>query len=334
VPDSVTGFEYHRVKVLLLGASGFIGRWVARSLCTQGASVYLVVRNRPRAREIFFRYGIWGEILEVDLGDTGAVKRLFDEIRPSITFNLAGYGVDPTERDELTAYTINAHLAQAICEAVAVTRDARWLGQDVIHVGSALEYGSTSGDLHEDAEADPTTLYGKSKLEGTRLVAQCCRAAEIKGLTARLFTVYGPGEHQGRLLPSLLATATSERPLPLTTGQQKRDFTYVAEIAEGLLRLGLSTAKPGEVVNLATGKLTSVRAFTETAAGELQIPLERLEFGALPTRAEEMNHSEVWVQRLRMLIGWGPTISIAEGIRQTLDFERRSIHGQLAVSEV
>jgi nucleoside-diphosphate-sugar epimerase len=72
-------------------------------------------------------------------------------------------------------------------------------------------------------------------------------------------------------------------------------------------------------VNLATGRLTSVRSFAETAAQVLSVPPERLEFGAIPTRAEEMEHAEVTVERLRRMIGWVPSTAIEDGIRRTLD---------------
>jgi nucleoside-diphosphate-sugar epimerase len=312
---------YRTARVLVLGASGFIGRWVARSLCARGAKVGLVVRHRTSAEQIFHKFGVRGDIYELDLRASLAVRNLFEEFKPAITFNLAGYGVDPSERDEETAYQINAQLVQAMCEAAAETRDREWPGQDIIHVGSALEYGSLGGSLTEDSVPHPTTLYGKSKLAGTRFLTRCCQTYQVKGLTARLFTVYGPGEHQGRLLPSLLETAQTRKPLALTTGKQKRDFTYVEDVAEGLLRLGLATTRPGEIVNLATGQLTSVRGFAETAGRILGIPTAHLKFGLLPTRAEEMEHAPVAVERLQRLTAWLPQTGIAEGVRKTLDFE-------------
>jgi nucleoside-diphosphate-sugar epimerase len=309
--------SYSSVRVVVLGASGFIGRWVARSLCGRDADVCLVVHHRAAAEPIFSRYSIRGDILELDLRESRTVQDLYRKIKPSITFNLAGYGVDRTERDEKTAYQINAHLVKVLCQIVTETRDAEWMGQDLVHVGSALEYGEIGGNLSEDSTPNPTSLYGKSKLAGTRYLTSCCQAQGIRGLTARLFTVYGPGEHQGRLLPSLLETAKSGQPLRLTAGTQKRDFTYIEDVAEGLLRLGLSTTQPGEAVNMATGQLTSVRSFTETAARILGIPDDRLEFGSLPTRAEEMDHAPVSVERLQRITGWVPSTSIAEGIRNT-----------------
>jgi nucleoside-diphosphate-sugar epimerase len=77
---------------------------------------------------------------------------------------------------------------------------------------------------------------------------------------------------------------------------------------------------PGEVVNLATGELTSVRAFAETAATILGMAPERLRFGALPTRAEEMVHAPVAIGRLRELVNWHPRVGIEFGIRRTVEF--------------
>jgi UDP-glucose 4-epimerase len=317
--------DYRLTRVVVLGATGFIGRWVARALVTRGADLYLVVRDPSAAAPVFARFGVSGTIVEAQLENPDAVTSLFRRLRPSVTFNLAGYGVDPAERgqpDEGTAYRINADLVQAVGEALSAGRDPTWRGQDLVHVGSALEYGEIGGDLAEDSPPNPTTLYGKSKLAGTRVLTHCCASYGLRGLTARLFTVYGPGEHAGRLLPSLLECGQHGTALPLTTGTQQRDFGYVQDVAEGLLRLGLTISEPGEIVNLATGRLSTVRQFVETAAGIIGIPSDRLLFGALPGRPEEMAHREVNVRRLLGLTGWVPTTRIADGVRKTLDFER------------
>jgi len=193
---------------------------------------------------VFSEYSIAGQVIEIDLLQSNKVCQALQNIMPSIVFNLAGYGVNPIERNELIAYQVNADLVREICHWIAEFKDKKWSGQHLVHVGSALEYGNIHNNLAEDSEPNPTTLYGNSKLAGTKNVARYCPELGIRGLTARLFSVYGPGELPKRLLPSLLETASTEQPLPLTVGRQKRDFTYVEDIAEGLLRLGLSTALP------------------------------------------------------------------------------------------
>jgi nucleoside-diphosphate-sugar epimerase len=255
-----------------------------------------------------------------DLADANAIADLIRDIRPAVTFNLAGYGVDPRERDETMAFRLNAELPSLLAELLAaVRRVGAWPGHALVHAGSALEYGTAAGDLRETTHAQPMTLYGRSKLEGTCAIAAHCRWSGLPALTARLFTVYGPGEHAGRLLPSLLEAARSGTALDLTAGTQRRDFGYVEEIADGLLRLGAARGTPGEIVNLATGTLTSVRDFAVRAMTALGGDPASLRFGAIPTRAEEMAHDPVSIARLRALTGWTPTLSIEEGVLRTAD---------------
>jgi nucleoside-diphosphate-sugar epimerase len=319
-------FQYQGVRAMVLGASGFIGRWVAHALTQRGSKVTAVVRDRQRSVRLFSQYGIQAEIAACDLESEDAVRALLREFRPSIVFNLAGYGIDHSEQDAATASRINSELVQRLGEALAGSSGpGGWQGQRLVHTGSALEYGDIRGDLAETSEPNPTTLYGTSKLAGTSWLKCFCENTGLKAVTARLFTVYGPGEHPGRLLPSLIEGARAGRRVPLSSGVQKRDFTYVEDAASGLLRLGIAPAVPGEPVNVATGRLTSIREFVQTAAGILGIPEENLGFGAIATRFPEMRHDPVNVSRLAVLAGWIPPTSLEEGIRKTADFLAASL---------
>jgi len=324
--------RYAGARVLILGAAGFIGRWLARRLAAAGAELHLVVRDPGAAEIVFTGYRITGQVHVLDLCQAEAVQRLVWHIRPVITFNMAGYGVDPAERDERTAYAINHSLVETVAAAVAAVRNPAWPGLDLVHAGSALEYGAIAGDLAEESHPNPTTLYGRSKLAGTLALAEQCARGDLRAATARLFTVYGPGEHAGRLLPSLLDAAKTGAPLPLTAGRQLRDFTYVEDIAEGLLRLGLAAAdrlrdgaQPAGVVNLATGRLTTVRQFVEQAAAILGIGADHLLFDAIPTRAEEMRHDPVSLQRLRHWLDWTPATPVAAGIGRTCSLAQSAV---------
>lgn len=312
---------YRGCRALVTGASGFIGRWVARALSVAGARLWLVTRNAPPAD--CEAYGICGEWLAADLSEPGVFARLYRQVEPDVVFNLAGYGVDPAERDEGLADALNARLPGEIGEAVAAGHESGWTGLRVVHVGSAAEYGPVEGSLTETSSTSPTTLYGRTKLEGTRALERVGKRTGLRAIAARLFTVYGSGEHAGRLLPSLLSTAQSSAALPLTEGEQQRDFTYVGDVAEGLLRLGALPGAEASVVNLATGTLTSVRAFAESAAELLGLPPGQLQFGALPSRPDEVRQGPVDTALLRRLLDWVPPSSVREGIQQTVNFEAR-----------
>src|SRR5262245_33355247 len=119
---------YTGVRVLVLGAGGFIGRWVARALSERGADVHAVVRNAA--------VRVPGHVSVLDLSDPALPGRTVREIRPAITFNLAGYGVDRGERAEQSFYALNVQLVRNLCASVATQRSAGWSGMQLIHVGS------------------------------------------------------------------------------------------------------------------------------------------------------------------------------------------------------
>ena len=315
----MSALDYRGARAMVLGASGFIGRWVARRLTAEGAAPILVVRNPVTVR---------GETMIADLAVPGVAARLIGQANPDIVFNLAGYGVDPTERDEALSYRMNAELVEEVADACAgLPSQENWRGLRLVHAGSVLEYGAIQGIVTEDSLPNPTTLYGRTKLAGTTRLTRLAQQRGLPAVTARLLQVVGPGEHPGRLLPLLLKAARhpDSAPIPFSHGAQRHDFTYVEDVAEGLLRLGQCPGaallpSPGKVVNLGTGFLSTAREFIETAATILGIPDWKLQFGALPSRTEEMQYEAVRVERLRLLLDWLPNPKIEDIVHRSVRF--------------
>ncbi|MCE9596228.1 MAG: NAD(P)-dependent oxidoreductase [Planctomycetes bacterium] len=312
-------------RVLVLGADGFIGRWVARLLTEGGADVVLAVKSAELAKEPLARFGAKGDVREVDLFPPGAASVFLRDVKPMVLFNLAGYGVARDQRDEKAMWRLNDDLLGELALAFPATRVKGWSGTPFVHAGTAAEYGALAGDLSESSECAPTSSYGRTKLKGTQSLLLRADLAGYPAFVGRLFTVYGPGEIAGRLLPTLLAARATNEPIELTAGTQQRDFTYVEEAAEGLLRLALARTEEPQVVNVATGKLTTVRGFAMTAAAVLGLPIARLRFGALPTAADEMQHEPVTHAKLRALTGWVPKLQIPDGVAKARAFEAASV---------
>ncbi len=310
--------NYRGRRTLVTGVTGFIGRWVARALSDAGAEVVVNGRDAAALRAICDGHEIRGTHAVADLSVPGEFARLYRDARPEITFNLAGYGIDREERDEHLAAALNTRLPEEIAQTIAGSPAAGdWRGLQLVHAGSAFEYGSTSETLTESSSCTPTGLYGRTKLEGTLRLRVISERTGLRATTARLFTVYGPGEHANRLLPSLLRAAHTGESLPMTGGKQQRDFTFVGDVAEGLLRLGALPQAP-PIVNLASGKLTGVREFVETAALIVGLKPGQLQLGALPYRADEVQQGVADTTLLASLIGWLPPRSPREGIEETV----------------
>jgi len=189
-------------------------------------------------------------------------------------------------------------------------------------VGSAFEYGSVPGRVSEDTPCQPTTSYGRSKLDGTLRLSEVCRRTGLRGVTLRIATVYGPGEHPHRLLPTLIRAAANDERISLTGGEQERDFTYVEDVAEGIVRIAAAPAAPESVLNMATGQLETVRVFASCARDMLGIPAERVIFGAMPYRDDEVWQGKIEVGRLESFLGWRPAITVSDGIQRTIEWQR------------
>jgi nucleoside-diphosphate-sugar epimerase len=332
VIDDFDAAGYADARTLVFGATGFIGRHVAAALAAAGADLTLSGRDAGVLEQVAEGLDGTAHVAECDICDDARVVATLRQVRPHITFNLAGYGVDRSERDEGLAARINGGFPRVLCGAVADGRGREWRGQALIHVGTQLEYGPVGGDLAEQTDPAPHTLYGRTKLEGTVSLAQCAAALRLPALTARLFTVYGPGEHGNRLLPSILRAVRSGQPLDMTDGLQRMDFTWVGDVAEGLLRLGVVPATAdartgsdevpdpchGMAVNLASGRLLSVREFATRAVETLEGDASLLRFGALPRRSETLEYEPVANARLRDLTGWVPATTVTEGIRSMI----------------
>lgn len=314
---------YQGRRVLITGAAGFLGGWVTRLLHASGAQLWIAGRRAAPLEALREAYPFPGGILVADLSAPGAFAPLYRAAEPHITFNVAGYGVDPAERDAGPTERINHRLVEEIVATLEAEPASDWRGLRLVHVGSAAEYGAVAGAVTEETPANPVNPYGRAKLAGTLALSRAIRRTGLRGTTARLFTIYGPGEHVHRLLPSLLASADSGSTLDLTAGEQQRDFTYVAEAAEALVRLGDTTAPVPPVINIATGTLVSVRRFAETAGEVLGMRPGQLHFGALPTRLDETPHGKVSTALLEATLGWKPVTPVREGIRQTAAFAPR-----------
>jgi len=309
--------SYAGQRVLVTGATGFIGCCVAAALARAGAQVALTARNAAALTQLASALHGRVQSYPADLSRPGEFTRLHNQCKPAVVFNLAGYGVDRAENDPALLEALNARLPQEMASAIADAPAAPWPGLRLVHCGTGFEYGPVNGPVSEESPARPTSDYGRTKLDGTRHVLEACARRGLRGAVVRLFVVYGPGEHPARLLPSLLRARNTDEAVPMTAGQQRRDFTFVADAADALLRMGMLPESPG-VLNVATGTLTSVREFAETAGRVIGLRPEQLQFGALPYRADEVAQGAVDTAKLQRYLQWQPSCSIAEGIRRTL----------------
>jgi nucleoside-diphosphate-sugar epimerase len=303
-------------RVLVTGASGFIGSHAARALAAAGADVVALVRPGSRLWRIHDIAGVVA-VVESDLtrvGERGSAFRGVDTV-----LHLAAAGVAPHGRD-LDLIETNV-LGTVSLLALARKLDlARF-----VYCGSCFEYGVGSR-IAESAPLRPRTAYAASKSSGWLLAEAAAVSDGLPLTTLRPFTVYGPFEAAHRLVMGSVLRALAGLPLELTSGDQQRDFVYVDDAVEAVLAVASNDAALGGVFNVCSGEATAVRdvaaQVAEAAGGSIEIRL-----GALPHRTGEADILTGDPGHARAVLGFEARTSLREGLARSVAWARR--HGSL-----
>ncbi|MCU4181259.1 NAD-dependent epimerase/dehydratase family protein [Bosea sp. BH3] len=301
-------------RVLITGASGFIGRHLARHCRTFADETWALTRpGRGSALPAELRAA------EADLEDEASLRSAIHAVAPSLIMHLAAYGVAPQDRDPLAMQRVNVDLGAAIVRAAA------GCGAAVVSAGSCAEYAQPDEPkrLSEQAPLEHEKLYGSSKAAGGLLALGTAAALGVPMRHLRLFNVYGPGEAPHRLIPSLVAQRGSGRRVSLSAGSQIRDFIHVDDATAGIAiagrRLQAGTIRGSKALNLCTGVGTTVRDLATLAAEACGVALDNLGFGDLPMRADEIPYLVGDPDEMAFDLDWRATYGPAAGVKATVE---------------
>lgn len=269
------------MRIFLTGGTGFIGSHVLQQSLIAGHEVVALRRPRSEARIPLVHEPYWLD---------GALTDDWSDALASCDamMHLAAYGVSTGANDWDGCFQVN------VIDSINLWRQAIKAGiSRFVIVGSCFEYGR-SGDRYNSipvtAPLEPTTAYGASKAASSMAALALAIDQQLHLTIARPFHVYGPGEGAGRFWPSLVVAAKSGSDLPMTNGNQVRDFQPVKQAASQILScLEGSDIKSGvpRVINLGTGNPRSLLDFAQHEWSRLRA-VGKLQPGAIPHRANEV----------------------------------------------
>jgi nucleoside-diphosphate-sugar epimerase len=292
-------------RVLLTGASGFIGSHCIAGLLGRGYEVHAVARRTPPAAG----GAIWHE---ADLLQPGVGAALAKRIEPTHLLHLAWFVVPGkliSSPENFAWVTASMELLQAF---------AAHGGKRFVACGSAYEYDWSYGYCSEKlTPATPNTVYGACK-QALRLMAESCAAqAGLSAAWGRVFFLYGPNEHPDRLVSSVIRSVLKGAPARCSHGRQIRDYMHVQDVADGLTAL-LDSNVSG-TVNVASGQATTIRDIV-LAAGRLMGRPELIQLGALPARANDAPLVVGDNTRLVSEVGWTQQLDLEAGLNHTIEW--------------
>jgi UDP-glucose 4-epimerase len=297
-------------RILVTGGTGFIGRTLVRTLVERGADVHCLLRPGSAAA----RLGAWGEEVHIyrsDLTDGKAVHRAVRAIQPQVVFHLAAAGVTDVNVDPAWAARVNVegtlHLLTALDGACRV----------FVNTGTCYEYGSNDPPFHESQDPRPELPYAITKTAAWHFCNRFYRTQGWPIVTVRPFAVYGPGQAAHTFIPACIRAAQQGVDFRMTTGEQGRDWIYVSDVVEGLLRAAAAPEAVGSTFNLCTGRETTLYDVASVIVSEMGDPIA-VQRGALPYREGEILHLVGENARARTVLGWEPVVSLADGLRRTI----------------
>jgi nucleoside-diphosphate-sugar epimerase len=299
------------VRVLVTGATGFIGSHLAERLVAEGAEVTLAVEpgaSQANIANILDKV----RVHEVDLREGQMVRQLVRECQPRKVYHLAAVGVTEPDVDPRLAVQVNVMGTLNLLEALRETNCDCF-----INTGTCYEYGRNTPPMHEDQMVDPINAYAASKSAAWLFCSLYHRTHCYPIVTVRPFTVYGPRQSERALIPQTILSALRGQDFEMTRGEQTRDFTYVDDIVEGYIRASISEKAIGQIINLGAGEEHSIKHVVLKVLELMGNPAKPL-IGALPYRLGEIWRLYSDSSKARELLGWQPQVSLEDGLRKTI----------------
>jgi nucleoside-diphosphate-sugar epimerase len=288
-------------RVLVTGATGFIGRAAVSALADRGWEVHAAARSAGAVQGCRSH--------KIDLMDPFAVRSLLCQVGPSHLLHLAWYaepGKFWTAPENLDWVAASLFLYRAFLDAG---------GERAVFAGSCAEYEWSYSELNEaSTPTNPRTLYGRAKNALRELVECHARSIGTGVAWGRVFFLYGPGEAPNRLISDLIRSLRDGRPVLCTHGRQQRDFMHAWDVARAFA-IVLESAHCGPI-NIASGVCRPI-ADAIGIVGRLFGRPDLIRLGARESPADDPPRLAADVKLVSWL-GFRPDFDLETGLAQTM----------------
>jgi UDP-glucose 4-epimerase len=305
---------------LVTGGAGFIGSHLAAGLAARGDRVR-IVDNLSTGKKTNLQVVPEAEFVEGDLADLEVARRSV----AGADFVLHQAAIPSVPRSVTDPVTSNRSNVDATLNVLVAARDAGV--KRLVYAASSSAYGDTPVlPKHEDMPTSPLSPYALQKLVGEHYCCMFTRLYGFETVSIRYFNVFGPRQdpsspYSGVISLFISALVDGRRPTIYGDGEQTRDFTYVANVVDGVLRACAAERVAGETINVATGGRISLNRLLEDLRSFTGSTVEAI---FAEPRSGDVRDSQADIGKAQRLLGYEPTIPFREGLKRTLEWYRQS----------
>lgn len=270
------------MKILLTGATGFIGSHIAEVLLNNGFELILTKRSQS---SLLNCTSFLGKVTFIDTDNADWFIEVCN-LAPSMIIHAAWNGVLSKDRDTWESQLSNIDLVTKLLFIAEKCHITKFIG-----LGSQAEYGLYSGVISEKDPINPTTKYGYLKIALSHQISSYCELNKINWYWLRIFSVFGERESENWLIPSvIIRMLNEEKQMDFTLGEQQYAYLYVRDLANAILKV-CSINGPSGIYNISSSKAISLRKLLLIIRDKIN-PAFKLNFGVLPYRINQSMHIE------------------------------------------
>ena len=306
---------------LVTGGAGFIGSHLAEELVRRGERVRVVDSLVTGHRENLLAIADRVEFIEGDLADEGVAQAA----AAGVDYVLHQAAIPSVPRSVTEPVFCHRANVDATLNLLVAARDAGV--RRLVFAGSSSVYGNVAElPTGEHLPLDPLTPYALQKLMGEQYARLFTSLYGLETVTTRYFNVFGPRQdpsspYSGVISLFIRALLDGIPPTIFGDGGQTRDFTYVANVVDGVLKACHAPGVAGQAINVATGGRVSLNQLFQTLRSLTGSAVEA-RYG--PSRTGDIRDSQADIGRARALLGYAPTVAFDDGLARTLAWAREA----------
>ncbi len=264
------------MKVLLTGATGFIGSHIGKQLALAGHQIIGLKRN---SSSLINTSGFSAVTEWVNQDELDWVYKV-NAHKPEVIIHSAWIGVESSFRDDLKNQVKNIDLLVDLLGIAKQCQVTKFIG-----FGSQAEFGNVEGVINEQTPCDPVSSYGAVKVASRDLAKAFCKQNEITFIWLQLFSFFGEGESSNWLIPSMIRKVQEQESIDLTLGEQVYSYLYIDDFARKINKIILSNIQSDSFV-ISSDLTISIRSLVESIRDRVNSNC-KLNFGALDYRPNQ-----------------------------------------------